>query len=288
MIAFIRSLWAPGVLDFDQGQSHLFGIQQFDQFDYANMFPNCAIRNELLDNPFWVKKYQFRFREPHRHGTMVVYLAQLFVSNPPAINNRNDYLRVKTRENNWIAISACENNQITDLNANNHVLLNDGRVLSARRCGLASVLAYLCFLDSDHLTNRNGYPIDVQSDPDWQDGNMPQIADLGFNNQGCSRMIRVNLPFLLPQNQNDELPGNKALVYGALAAGFFSMVAYNQQPCARNGPVFCCLGNNLKGNTFLLSHLVDTINFRDPNDPNDGLDNFMMHYGKIWFFCRLR
>ena len=52
MIAFIRTLWAPGVLDFDQGQSHLFGIQQFDQFDYANMFPNCAIRNELLNNPF--------------------------------------------------------------------------------------------------------------------------------------------------------------------------------------------------------------------------------------------
>ena len=82
MIAFIRTLWAPGVLDFDQGQSHLFGIQQFD---YANMFPNCAIRNELLNNPFWVKKYQFRFREPDRHGNMVVYLAQLFFSNPPAI-----------------------------------------------------------------------------------------------------------------------------------------------------------------------------------------------------------
>ena len=302
MIAFIHSLWAPNVLDFGAGDRIPFDIQQFDQFDYANMFPNCDIRNELMNNPFWVKKYQFRFREPDRHGNMVVYLAQLFFANLPAINNRNDYLRVKNRENNWIALSVCENNQITDITANNHALLSDGRVLSARRCGLASVLAYLCFLDSNHLTNRNGYPTDVISDRNWQDGNMPQIAEIGFNNQDCSRIIRIDLPFLSYRNRNDELPGNKAFVYGALAAGFYSMVAYNQQPCARNGPVHCCLGNNRKGNCFLLSHLVDTINFRDPNapdpivaanDPNQpaiylGLDNFMKHYGKIWYFCRLR
>ena len=35
------------------------------------------------------------------------------------------------------------------------------------------ILAYL-FLDSNHLTDRNGYPTDVVSDRKWQDGNMPQ------------------------------------------------------------------------------------------------------------------
>ena len=314
MTEFIRSFWNPdfriiggmGIQEkFPQGERIAFQIQ--DQFDYPTMFPQCGIRGDLMGSlvtltiplpTFYVKKYWIPERD--RYGNLrrlVIYLAQLPSAAPPFIDSRNDLLTVRNNHRNWLAMSVCENNLLTDIRANDNVLFDDGRVLSARRCGLASVLAYLCFLDSDHLTDRKGYLI--ENDGIWGDDNMPQITMLGFNNEGCSRMIKAD--FTLLQGGRDAwLPGNKALIYGAFAARFHQLVAYNPEPCDRRGPQHCCEARNQKGNCFLLEHLIDTINVRDPgadgpavqnlNNPQQaihfGLDNFMKHYGKIWYFCK--
>ena len=325
MTEFIRSFWDPDFRNifgmvikekFAPGERIAFQIQ--DQFNYPTMFPQCGIRHDLMGslvtlnftvdpqnvtNPiplptFYVKKYWIPERD--RYGNLrrlVIYLAQLPSAAPPFIDSRNDLLTVRNNHRNWLAMSVCENNLFTDIRANDNVLFDDGRVLSARRCGLASVLAYLCFLDSDHLTNRKGYLI--ENDGIWGDDNMPQITMLGFNNEGCSRMIKAD--FTLLQGGRDAwLPGNKALIYGAFAARFHQLVAYNPVPCDRYGPQECCAAENRKGNCFLLEHLIDTINVRDPgadgpavqnlNNPQQaihfGLDNFMKHYGKIWYFCK--
>ena len=305
MIEFIQSLWDPDALNthglprkFAQGERIAFQIPV--QYDYLIMFPQCQIRLEFNQRPtFSVKKYWIPERD--RDGNLVrvvMYLAQLPSATPPLIDSRNDIFTVQKIHRDWLAMSVCENDLITDIRANDNVLLDDGRVVSARRCGLASVLAYLCFLDSDHLTNRKGYLI--ENDRNWGDDNMPDISMLGFNNQGCSRIIKTDFTSVGGGWLDARLPGNKAWIYGAFAAQFHDLVAYNPVPCDRQVPQHCCNANNQKGSCFLLYDLIDQINVRDPgaeapavqnlNNPQQdtyvGLDNFMRHYGKIWYFCK--
>ena len=102
-------------------------------------------------------------------------------------------------------------------------------------------MTYFCKRSLKYLTNRKGYLI--ENDGNWNDGNMPQIPMLGFNNESCSRMIKAD--FTLLQGGRDAwLPGNKALIYGAFAARFHQLVAYNPEPCDRHGPQECCAASN--------------------------------------------
>ena len=332
MVEFIRSFWNPDLTNahgepnkFGQGYRTAFQIQ--DQFDYMTMFPRCWIRHALMDNTFtlvenktdpdipvpipenltnpiplptfYVKKYWIPERDKHGNlKRMVIYLAQLPSAIPPFINSRDDLFTVQKIHQDWLAMSVCENGLITDIRANDNVLVDENMVLSAKRCGLASVLAYLCFLDSDHLKHIKGYLI--ENDRHWEDDNMPQISMLGFNNQGCSRMIKADFQSVQGGRHDAWLPGNKALIYGAFAARFHDLVAYNPVPCDRGVPQHCCTARNRKGNCFRLEDLIDQINVRDPgakapaiqnlNNPQQdtylGLDNFMKHYGKIWYFCK--
>ena len=75
-----------------------------------------------------------------------MYLAQLPSATPPFIGSRNDIFTFHTIRQDWLAMSVCENDLITDIRANDNVRFDDGRVLSARRCGLASVLTQVLAL----------------------------------------------------------------------------------------------------------------------------------------------
>ena len=145
---------------------------------------------------------------------------------------------------------------------------------------------------------------------------MPAIAAGSFNNRDCTRIIKASYAEAARTNtanpndrrefSNPSWPGNKALIYGAAAAGFVDLVSYvhGAIPCVRpiaNPPLrqdvhACCMGNNDQGHCFHISDLVDSINVHDPKPlvSSTGhqwhieMDNFMKHYGKIWYFCKRR
>ena len=90
--------------------------------------------------------------------------------------------------------------------------------------------------------------------------------------------------------------GNKAIIYGAAAAGYYSLVTYRREPCKLSQN--CCEGgrNGRIGNTFKIRDLLHDINKFDPaprpkhlRPRNDRrLKNFQRHYGKHWYFCKKR
>ena len=307
IIAYIQSLWPSNTgLKFPMGFSADMQIQEQHQFD--QMFPNCRLRHLIMGSlnanqtpNFYVKKsYTYlRTDDPNTGGLRrtVIYLATVDELGDD-VKSHEDFLRYIRTIPQWISFSACSNDMIVNLKTNDRVHFSDGQIINAKRCGMASLLAYLCFMDSDYLTNGKGYL--VANDPKWDDGNMPAILGLGFNNQGCKRIIRADSQVsnhfeTTPQIQQQLWRGNKALIYGAHAAYFTAMVSYNPTPC-RPDPggqkrQVCCMADHPlhKGNCFDTSDLIDSINLRNPKLTqfhNTQLDNFMEHYGRTWYFCR--
>ena len=318
IIAYLQSLWPSNTgYKFPIGSSKEMQIQEQHQYD--QMFPKCELMPLIMGslsanqtpNFFVRKSYKYlRTDNPNEGGLrrIVIYLATVddLGNDVKSHDDVLGYLRTKPE---WLSFSACSNDKIVSLRTNDQVHFSDGRVISARKCGMASLLAYLCFMDSDYLTNGKGFL--VANDPNWNDGNMPAILGLGFNNQGCKRMIRADSEITYyfettPQYQQDRhsWPGNKALIYGAHAAYFTAMVSYNPNPCkpdpqGQERQVCCMVDHPIhKGNCFDTSDLIESINLRDPKptkiveaqDVNKqihlGLDNFMEHYGRTWYFCR--
>lgn len=309
---------------FPAGQS--LPMQILPEYQYDQLFPNCQMMPDIMShidlNPvpnlviddlvmngtrlptFYVKKFLevSRTNLPGAEGrertvTFIATLDEL----PEDVNSYREFVRYVRTRNEWISFSLCRNDRIASLKTNDRVRLSDGRIVSARRCGMASLLAYLCFIDSDHLTSARGYMI--QHDGKWNHGNMPQLSGLGFNNDRCNRMIRVDWETYVvmdttPQasRDRDQWPGNKAIMYGAVAAKFYNMVSYNPIPCPRQRPP-CCMGNEENGHAFNTKYLVDLINLRDPRyvaidamprgPRHMSMSNFMQHYGRTWYFCQL-
>ena len=316
IIAFIRSLWPADDMQIKFYTSYNRPMQIDERAQYDQLFPNCQIMPNIMANilngrqtpHFYVKK---SFKEVRPTGPpwdrpqnkMVLYLATLD-NLQDNVNSYDDFLRFVRYQADWLSISACSNGKIASLKTNDYVHLGDGTIVSARNCGLASVLAYLCFLDTDHIRSRKGFLIN--NDDNWKDGNMPTISamPLNFNNRGCTRIIRADSYDQMeiqttPQLQRGRLSwlGNKAIIYGATAAHFYAMVSYNPAPCRRRqGQQVCCMANEEKGNCFDTSDLVDSINVHDPkpliasDDVNSQshleMDDFLKHYGTFWYFCR--
>ena len=313
IIAFIRSLWpANEGIRFYAGYNRPMQIDERAQ--YNQLFPNCQIMPNIMENllngnqtpHFYVRK-SFKvtqlFPPTLAPKKAVIYLATLddLENN---VNSYEDFTFYFRTSRHWLSFSACSNDQIVSLKTNDQVRLSDGRIVSAKNCGLASLLAYLCFLDVDHLTDGKGFSID--NDPHWQDGNMPAISamPLNFNNRGCSKIIRADsyeqMVFQTSpqtnQGRRHSLFGHKALIYGATAAHFYAMVSYNQSPCRRPPGRPCCMANGDKGNCFDTTDLVDSINVHDPKpliasaDVNSQsyleMEDFLKHYGTFWYFCR--
>ena len=297
----IRQFWRPNKR-FPEDVQQIFSIQPIQRKDYNEMFPKCQLRDilvgsEILGNPlfgtqFYIRKVVVRqndglLRRPTVHFIAGPYRRRLndVPIQPPAanqhINNDNEFLAWKNN-NPWYGTATCSFGQIDFVSVNNEIQIN-AKVRSARRCGFGSLLSYLCFLDKDHLLNRRGYQL--SSDVNWDDPQMQQIQNIGFNNRQCSRIIYVNYAFHEP----GTLFGNKAIIYGAAAAGYTHFVTFRNTGACAN----CCEGgrNGRRANTFLLHDLVDDFNRYDPREPlgkiRGKLDfpSFRRHYGRHWYFC---
>ena len=320
VITFIRDIFVLPLLSalpvLPIGVSLPFNILEHHHYD--QLYPRCEMMPNILNNTkvdnrstIYIKKFQqlLPTNQTGSHGPrkMVAFLVTLDDMDG-AVDSFDEFLRYIRTFNEWISFSICYSDRIVNIKTNDMVRLSNGRFASARRCGMASLLAYLCFLDTDHLTNVKGFMI--SEDLNWWDGNMISLSGL-FNNRICNVIIKVD-PYVsyrvvtTPQFTQDRYtwPGNKAIIYGAVAAGFYNLVTYNPDPCRPQPPNqprhlqnICCLGNEQKGNAFLTTDLVDSINVRQPNPawnfgrPNPlanlPIGNFMQHYGRHWYFCKL-
>ena len=296
----IRQIWRPN-RRFPPDVKRLLSMQPIHAKDkrnrYGRYFPNCQLRdilqgkekgkNPLYSSQFYVRKIVWKQNRertvhfvagPHRKRDNVV---QVPIHANEHINNE-DELWQWLKNHPWYGFSRCRFGQIDYVSVNNQIMVN-GNLLSARRCGFGSLLSYLCFRDRDHLLRRSGYQL--LSDQNWGHPQMQQITNLGFNNRECNRIIYVNYAFA----EKGTLFGNKAIIYGAAAAGYTQLVTYRHQGECAN----CCAGgrNGRRANTFMLQDLVDDINRGDPRGPLDrkggGLLNpsFRRHYGQHWYFC---
>ena len=311
IIAFLRSMWPPNEgIKMYMGYNRKMHIQGHIRYD--QLFPHCEIMPDIMNNldgstPFIYVRKNYGQQNLGGHRRIVSYLATL-EDLDDNINSYDDFKKYVKTFNEWVSFSVCSNDNIVNLKTNDQVRLRDGRMVSARRCGMASLLAYLCFLDSDHLTNARGFLL--ENDPNWQDGNMPELSTFpgDFDNGECSRIIRADayeqlLVETTPQVTQKKTgharswPGNKAIIYGAAAAHFIDMVSYNPSPCRQQqGQQVCCMNDGTQGSCFLTTDLVDSFNLHDPKPLIIGadaigqnyleMDDFMRHYGRHWYFCR--
>ena len=154
IIAFIRSLWpANEGIRFYAGYNRPMQIDERAQ--YNQLFPNCQIMPNIMENllhgnqtpHFYVRK-SFKvtqlFPPTLAPKKAVIYLATLddLENN---VNSYEDFTFYFRTSRHWLSFSACSNDQIVSLKTNDQVRLSDGRIVSAKNCGLASLLAYLCF-----------------------------------------------------------------------------------------------------------------------------------------------
>ena len=272
---------------------------------FLNVFPECALHDILMGvitvadplfgRDFYVQKIVWNDNSEDKTVT--------FIAGPnhqpghpqpddPNIDDE-DTLEEWQDDNPWYGRATCTDGEIIALHTSDVLQIAALDDLSARRCGFASFLSYLCFLDNDHLVERSGYQL--SGDMKWRNPNMRQIQSLGFNNRQCRRIIYIRYEDWAPAQagQPGTMLGNKAIIYGAAAAGYYRLVTYRRERCQlrRN----CCLGGRRGriGNTFKIRDLLDDINKLDPaprpkhlRPRKRKLINFQRHYGKHWYFCK--
>jgi hypothetical protein len=301
----IRRLWDPRDT-FPQGirqRIYLTGTG----LSFRHAFPECTlfdillgvitVEDPLFGRDFYVRKVVWN---DNSDGNTVTFIAgpnhQIADIDDPNINNEEEL--VEWQNNNpWFGRATCVAGVIIALNTNDFVQPafdeNNNEPqhdLSARLCGFASFLSYLCFLDRDHLNQLTGYQL--RDDSKWRNPTMRQIQSIGFNNRQCKRIIHVSYEDWEPEEPG-TMRGNKAFIYGAAAAGYYRLATYRKERCKlrRN----CCEGGirGRIGNVFKIHDLLDDINTIDPAQRpkhrrrrRRWLTNFQKHYGKDWYFCK--
>ena len=223
-------------------------------------FPQC----ELM---WWLSFHHYFYIKRHYYNVgnqrTVHFIASAIQQTVNIISDAqfNQFLA----QNSWFARATCVNGEITHVEVANR--LETGVGCSAKRCGFGTSLLYLCFLNTEHLDDPQGYRIN--QNPMFLTGNMPQIKR--YMQNYCTRIIyvhyqrRVLTPFQPPSAADpgdmvDAGAGsdggrcrdkpthwmpergmltekeNKAFIYAATAANYIYMITFNPTPCNQG----CC------------------------------------------------
>ena len=281
----------------------------FQNFNFLNAFPQCRVqtRNMILNTNFYIKKFYWQrvTSPPGQPGQIRKKTVHFVISKNqlPDTIHENQLLNYLHVDPNWISRAACKEGEITELKTRRPTRPAGTNIIwyqHYRRCGFASLMAYFCFLDRDHLHDATGYQImdDDSINNPWLDGNMPNLRNgpAGFNNVGCKiiyvRYYLDDSPHLL-ERQREGIrgrKGNKAFIYAAKAAGYEQMVAYNPNPCQQE----CCESRGDMGTTFLIHDLLLGFNQWNASPRNHPpwkgnriveIDDFAEHFGNDWYFC---
>ena len=225
---------------------------------FRRTFPRCTII-ELFKSGFYIKKYRYG-RAVHYIASKTQQIDSPLTSTPYRLTTQ--YVKIILRHS-YLAQSSCSHGEITSL---------ETRMTTTRtfnNCGFGSLLAYFCFIDTDHLTNQSGYQIDsiiIRNNP-WYKDNMPAIRNsvTGFDNKVC-KIIYVKYEPLYYATYHTPLAG-RALMYAAFAAGFEELVTYTQNPS--------CYTNWRRGHIYEVENLVEYF-----------AHDFANTWGYDWYFCK--
>ena len=206
-----------------------------------------------------------------------------------------------TQEHNYFGFARCVDGQISHLELATPARIGiQGR--SANRCGFGSYLAYLCFQNIEHYPpgHRRFSGFDMERDVQNLGDNINEVMN-GLVMQYCRRIIYVRYSGVGIQGVDIKLRrGNKAFIYAAMAADFYYLIVYNDNPCQDQ----CCTWGNTTGlyyprtKIFYLPDMIGEFNLWQPpwlnpdasrNRPRENLDDprdFAQHNGNRWYFCR--
>ena len=223
---------------------------------FQTAFPQCEMIPWLvIMKYFYIYRYHY-VTGPLRTVHFVASGRQLF----EAHRIRNDQqLNLMLGVERWFGRATCRNGEITEVVTAGR--FQTGTESSAKQCGFASSLIYLCLSNVEHFNHFNGQyrrfvpqGYAVNQSPMFRPGNMPHILR-GLIQPYCRRVIYVNYRVtfqpdspLFPQENIDMtsyihngLPnvvhkGSKAFIYAAQAAGYDYMITFNLDPCQQG----CC------------------------------------------------
>ena len=295
---------------------------QWTEIKMREAWPQCSLNvlQWLLANGFYIKKFLW----PNQRGSTgnfagggstVYYIEGTRIDFVASTMNIPDSSSPRDLEQDFkhpamFSKSTCQAGQLTSLLTKPNTLMADGNQHSFRQCGFASLLAYFCFLDTDHLPSVRGYPIlkDKNNRNPWLNGNMPNLrnAPANFNNDNCKIIYAINqhrdyqgVRHLSAKENQGPQKGSKAILYAAYAAGYMEMVAYKNPPCRTTDPNCPCPsvgsdGSVQMGNAFNVRSLLSGFNrVMDPtltpgSDDTAELEliHFDRHFGNQWFFCK--
>ena len=269
-----------------------FAFNGLSTAEFRRAFPKCRNIAVVLDG-FYVKKYYF----PDERRTVHYIASRMEIPESFSTQTQAGMIQfVKGFGNNYISQASCSNGQITYIETKPHARPHEFNKF--RYCGFASLLAFFCFIDEDHLYQPSGYQIDADNDPGvpgtsqgipnpWNNGNMPQLKDgiTGFNNIVC-KIIYVKYHqragMTGPTGARESVwftpRGNKALIYAAYADSYDELVTYTPNPGCRTGGEM--------GNVFQIPYLLTHINKNNPRNPTEPMLDFIQHFGNDWYFCK--
>ena len=167
----------------------------------------------------------------------------------------------------WIAYRLCAKK------TNNYMRTADGTNtgvgVTAKRCGLATSLSYLCYRDI--FVQRPGIEYDFEED---HIGNTEKDREfLDFTRDLCKNIIG---PLYIV---TDILAGSRAYIYAASDACFQILVAYDRTEDCGHHP-------------YVISELIEEFEKRPPKPPRKGhvtdpvLKKVAGDAGLRWYFCR--
>ena len=276
VISYLKGLGSQ-VLDLNNGQ--WFPSNRIIQFTFAqitreyfqNIFPTCKNIDRILRDGYHVRKFF------HRQPRTVTFLAMFHDIQDPVGNDTatlGGMLNHFTVRNDYIGRSTCADGEITDL----EVEFRQNPLRRMNRCGFGSMLSYLCFMDSDHLTHPSGYQIEQKRKQDrdnpWNLFTMRAIKQdpVGFNNDEC-KIIYVKYQ---DKKGRWEPSGSKALLYAAYAADYTELVTYTPRPD--------CITNWSNGNTFQVKDVFQKVSQPHRLSPITRINEILEPFGVDWYF----
>ena len=143
----------------------------------------------------------------------------------------------------------------------------DGEPQTARRCGLAAALSYLCMIDRDiHGMNNNS----ITKLPEY-------LQDAGYLHERKGLLLRALLhcdKLIFRWNAAEPEIGGKTYMTAAIAAGFDGLITINTDYDERNNVWQTCAA--------MLRYLPAPYSV----DPSTNARCFLEQFGTHWYFCK--
>jgi hypothetical protein len=245
---------------------------------------------KLSSDTFYVKKYYVHKGEnPNlpRHPNpfeeeAIVYVAVL---NKKFVETRTDQARhlKGVLSGNYIAVRSCAEGQDTESNwmitSDGDQVGESGNFKSAKQCGMATILCYLCYRDKELEPSIMGQGLGYDFKAEIIDcTNFNIVAAEKLKKaaeENCKRVMKVI-------TISNPSAGGRAYVYASMDAGYELLMAFDRfNPGEISVVKTATLTEEFQQNPVKIQTIQDQPKLIDPV-----LDPFEEKHGVHWYFCK--